>query len=178
MRDVDHQQSQIFSYLLPETRVRKDHPLRAIRLMVDEVLAPALATVDRMYASAGRPSIPPEKLLRAQLLHMLYSIRSERLLMEEIDYSILFRWFVGLNLDEGVWDATTFTKNRDRLLEAEVAKEFLAQVVARARKKGLTSNEHFTVDGTLAGGTGRGQRVFSGRTERLRLRRTIRAIQR
>jgi transposase len=102
-----------------------------------------------MYARAGRPSIPPEKLLRAQLLQMLYSIRSERLLMEEIDYSMLFRWFVGLNLDEEVWDATTFTKNRDRLLEAEVAKEFLAQVVARARITGLTSDEHFTVDGTL-----------------------------
>jgi hypothetical protein len=102
-----------------------------------------------MYASAGRPSIPPEKLLRAQLLQMLYSIRSERLLMEEIDYSVLFRWFVGLNLDEEVWDATTFTKNRDRLLEAEVAEEFLAQVVERARSQGLTSDEHFTVDGTL-----------------------------
>ena len=104
---------------------------------------------DRMYASEGRPSIAPEKLLRAQLLQMLYSIRSERLLMEEIDYSMLFRWFVGLNLDEEVWDATTFTKNRDRLLEAEVAKLFLAQVVAQAREKGLTSDEHFTVDGTL-----------------------------
>ncbi len=117
--------------------------------MVDEVLAQLSRRFDRMYASAGRPSIPPEKLLRAQLLQMLYSIRSERLLMEEIDYSVLFRWFVGLNLDEEVWDATTFTKNRDRLLEAEVAKEFLAQVVARARTKGLTSDEHFTVDGTL-----------------------------
>ena len=92
---------------------------------------------DRMYASEGRPSIPPEKLLRAQLLQMLYSIRSERLLMEEIDYSMLFRWFVGLNLDEEVWDATTFTKNRDRLLEAEVAKEFLAQVVEQARAQEL-----------------------------------------
>jgi len=139
----------MFSYLSPETRVRKDHPLRAIRLMVDEVLAQLSGRFDSMYASAGRPSIPPEKLLRAQLLQMLYSIRSERLLMEEIDYSMLFRWFVGLNLDEEVWDATTFTKNRDRLLEAEVAKEFLAQVVARARTKGLTSDEHFTVDGTL-----------------------------
>ena len=129
--------------------MRKDHPLRAIRLAVDEVLAQLSGRFDRMYASAGRPSIPPEKLLRAQLLQMLYSIRSERLLMEEIDYSMLFRWFVGLNLDEDVWDATTFTKNRDRLLEAEVAKEFLAQVVARARTKGLTSDEHFTVDGTL-----------------------------
>ncbi len=139
----------MFSYLSPETRVRKDHPLRAIRSMVDEVLAQLSRRFDSMYARAGRPSIPPEKLLRAQLLQMLYSIRSERLLMEEIDYSMLFRWFVGLNLDEEVWDATTFTKNRDRLLEAEVAKEFLAQVVARARITGLTSDEHFTVDGTL-----------------------------
>ena len=139
----------MFSYLSPETRVRKDHPLRAIRAMVDEVLTQLSRRFDAMYAACGRPSIPPEKLLRAQLLQMLYSIRSERLLMEEIDYSMLFRWFVGLNLDEEVWDATTFTKNRDRLLEAEVAKEFLAQVVAQAGKKGLTSDEHFTVDGTL-----------------------------
>jgi transposase len=104
---------------------------------------------DAMYADGGRPSIAPEKLLRAQLLQMLYSVRSERLLMEEIDYSILFRWFVGLNLDDAVWDATTFTKNRDRLLEAAVAKEFLAQVVERARGARLMSDEHFTVDGTL-----------------------------
>src|SRR5713101_8245704 len=135
MRGVDHQQSQMFSYLSPETRVRKDHPLRAIRSVVDEVLAQLSRRFDSMYASAGRPSIPPEKLLRAQLPQMLYSIRSERLLMEEIDYSLLFRWFVGLNMDEEVWDATTFTKNRDRLLEAEVAKEFLVQVVAQARSK-------------------------------------------
>ena len=104
---------------------------------------------DAMYSAGGRPSIAPEKLLRAQLLQMLYSVRSERLLMEEIDYSILYRWFVGLNLDEAVWDATTFTKNRDRLLEAAVAKEFLAQVVEQARVAGLISDEHFTVDGTL-----------------------------
>jgi transposase len=102
-----------------------------------------------MYARVGRPSIAPEKLLRAQLLQMLYSIRSERLLMEEIDYNLLFRWFVGLNADDEVWDATTFTKNRDRLLEADVAQEFLACVVEQARGKGLTSDEHFTVDGTL-----------------------------
>jgi transposase len=117
--------------------------------MVDEVLRALSSQFDRMYASEGRPSIAPEKLLRAQLLQMLYSIRSERLLMEEIDYSVLFRWFVGLNLDEEVWDATVFTKNRDRLLEAEVAKQFLAQVVEQARAKGWTSDEHFTVDGTL-----------------------------
>ena len=149
MRGEDQQQNHIFSYLSPEARVRKDHPLRVIRVMVDEVLSQLSRRFATMYARVGRPSIAPEKLLRAQLLQMLYSIRSERLLMEEMDYNLLFRWFVGLNADEEVWDATTFTKNRDRLLEAEVAKEFLAQVVAQARAKGLTSDEHFTVDGTL-----------------------------
>jgi len=149
MRGIDHQQSDMFSYLSPERRVRKDHPLRAVRAMTDEILERMSPLFDAMYASGGRPSIPPEKLLRAQLLQMLYSVRSERLMMEEIDYSILYRWFVGLNLDEAVWDATTFTKNRDRLLEASVAKEFLAQVVEQARAAGLISDEHFTVDGTL-----------------------------
>jgi len=149
MRGADQQQSHVFSYLSPEERVRKDHPLRAIRAMVDEVLKQLSRRFDAMYAKVGRPSIPPEQLLRAQLLQMLYSIRSERLLMEEIDYSMLFRWFIGLNLDDEVWDATVFTKNRDRLLEADVAKEFLAHVVEQARAKALTSDEHFTVDGTL-----------------------------
>jgi transposase len=149
MRGDDQQQNHMFSYLSPEKRVRKDHPLRAIRAMVDEVLKQLSPEFDRMYSSVGRPSIAPEKLLRAQLLQMLYSVRSERLLMEEMDYNLLFRWFVGLNADDGVWDATTFTKNRDRLLEAEVAKQFLAQVVELARDKGLVSDEHFTVDGTL-----------------------------
>jgi transposase len=149
MRGDDQQQNHMFSYLSPEMRVRKDHPLRAVRAMVDEVLTQLSRRFDTMYARVGRPSIAPEKLLRAQLLQMLYSIRSERLLMEEMDYNLLFRWFVGLNADDEVWDATTFTKNRDRLLEADVATEFLAQVVAQARAKGLTSDEHFTVDGTL-----------------------------
>jgi transposase len=117
--------------------------------MVDDVLSRLSQKFNSMYARVGRPSIPPEKLLRAQLLQMLYSIRSERLLMEEMDYNLLFRWFVGLNADDDVWDATTFTKNRDRLLQADTAKEFLAQVVEQARSKGLTSDEHFTVDGTL-----------------------------
>lgn len=139
----------MFSYLSPEQRVRKDHPLRAVRAITDEILERMSPLFDAMYAEGGRPSIPPEKLLRAQLLQMLYSVRSERLLMEEIDYSILYRWFVGLNLDERVWDATSFTKNRDRLLEAAVAKEFLAQIVERARAAGWISDEHFTVDGTL-----------------------------
>lgn len=149
MRGDDQQQNHIFSYLSPEARVRKDHPLRAIRAMVDEVLTQLSRRFDTMYANVGRPSIAPEKLLRAQLLQMLYSIRSERLLMEEMDYNLLFRWFVGLNADDAVWDATVFTKNRDRLLEADVAQEFLARVVEQARAKSLTSDEHFTVDGTL-----------------------------
>src|SRR5664279_473612 len=112
MRGTDHQQSHMFSYLSPEGRVRKDHPLRVIRSMVDEVLRELSPQFDRMYASEGRPSIAPEKLLRAQLLQMLYSIRSERLLMEEMDYNLLFRWFVGLNADDEVWDASTFQKPR------------------------------------------------------------------
>jgi transposase len=149
MRGTDQQQSHVFSYLPPEQRVRSDHPLRPIRTMVDEILKQLSPQFHKMYAKVGRPSIPPEQLLRAQLLQMLYSVRSERLLMEEMNYNILFRWFVGLNLDDPVWDATVFTKNRDRLLEAEVAKEFLALVVAQARGKGWTSDEHFSVDGTL-----------------------------
>src|SRR6516225_3462470 len=135
MRGNDEQQSQMFSYLSPEQRVRKDHPLRAIRTMVDEVLRELSPQFDRMYAREGRPSIAPERRLRALVVQMLYSIRSERLMVEEIDYNILFRWFVGLNLDEEVWDATSFTKNRDRLLEADVAQRFLAEVVGLARKK-------------------------------------------
>jgi len=139
----------MYSYLSPEERVRADHPLRAIRVMADAALKNMSERFDTMYAKTGRPSIPPEKLLRAQLIQMLYSVRSERLLMEEIDYSMLFRWFVGMNLDEPVWDVTVFTKNRNRLLEGDVAREFLCQVIAQAQAKGLTSDEHFTVDGTL-----------------------------
>src|ERR1700752_2085685 len=149
MRGIDHQQSDMFSYLSPEQRVRKDHPLRAVRSMTDEILNSMSPLFDAMYADGGRPSIPPEKLLRAQLLQMLYSVRSERLLMEEIDYSVLYRWFVGMNLDEPVWDVTVFTKNRDRLLDGDVAREFLGEVVKQAQEKDLTSDEHFTVDGTL-----------------------------
>jgi len=149
MRGQDHQQSDMFSYLSPEQRVRKDHPLRAIRTMADQALNNMSDRFDGMYANTGRPSIPPEKLLRAQLIQLLYSVRSERLLMEEIDYSLLFRWFVGMNLDEPVWDVTVFTKNRDRLLDGDVAREFLSEVVKQAQEKNLTSDEHFTVDGTL-----------------------------
>src|SRR5207237_184968 len=140
MRGADHQQNHMFSYLSPEMRVRKDHPLRAIRAMVDEVLTQLSRRFDAMYARVGRPSIPPEKLLRAQLLQMLYSIRSERLLMEEIDYSMLFRWFVGLNLDEEVWDATSFTKNRDRLLEADVEAQLVRKGDGKEYKLSYSGN--------------------------------------
>ena len=149
MRGTDQQQGHVFSYISPEQRVRKDHPLRPIRTMVDQVLKELSPEFNKMYSKVGRPSIPPEQLLRALLLQMLYSVRSERLLVEEIDYNILFRWFVGLNLDDAVWDATVFTKNRDRLLEAEVARDFLALVVEQARGQGWASDEHFTVDGSL-----------------------------
>ena len=149
MRGSDRQQADMYSYLSPEERVRANHPLRAIRAMADEALQKMSKRFDAIYAKTGRPSIPPEKLLRAQLIQMLYSIRSERLLMEEIDYSMLFRWFVGMNLDETVWDVTVFTKNRNRLLEGDVAREFLSEVIAQAQAQGLTSDEHFTVDGTL-----------------------------
>jgi transposase len=117
--------------------------------MADLALESMSKRFDSLYAKTGRPSIPPEKLLRAQLIQMLYSVRSERLLMEEIDYSVLYRWFVGMNLDEPVWDVTVFTKNRDRLLDGDVAREFLCEVVKQAQEKNLTSDEHFTVDGTL-----------------------------
>src|SRR5260370_32981461 len=117
--------------------------------MADRALANMCERFDGMYAKTGRPSIPPEKLLRAQLIQMLGSVRSEQLLMVEIDYSLLFRWFVGMNLDEAVWDVTVFTKNRDRLLDGDVARDFLCEVVNQAREKNLTSDEHFTVDGTL-----------------------------
>ena len=149
MRGADQIQSAMFSYLSPERRVSSDHPLRAIRIMTDRALAEMSALFDEMYSELGRPSIPPKKLLRAQLLQMLYSVRSERLLMEEIDYSILFRWFVGMNLDEPVWDVTVFTKNRDRLLEHEVARQFFGCVWEQAEQAQLTSDEHFSVDGTL-----------------------------
>jgi transposase len=153
MRGTDHQQADKYSYLSPEMRVRADHPLRSIRAMSDKALSQMSARFDEMYAKTGRPSIPPEKLLRAQLIQMLYTVRSERLLMEEIDYSVLFRWFVGMNLDEPVWDVTVFTKNRNRLLESDVAREFLSEVLNQAREQNLTSDEHFTVDGTLLEGS-------------------------
>lgn len=149
MRGDDPRHDHLFSYVTPEARVRADHPLRPIREMTDAALTRLSARFDALYATTGRPSIPPEKLLRALLLQVLYSIRSERLLMEELDYSVLYRWFVGLSLDDPIWDATTFSKNRERLLQGDVADAFFAEVLAAIRREGLLSDEHFTVDGTL-----------------------------
>jgi transposase len=147
MRGDDRQPDAMFSYVSAEQRVPVDHPLRAIRGLVDDVLREMSREFDGLYARVGRPSIPPERLLRAQLLQMFYSIRSERLLMEQLDYNLLFRWFVGMDMDEPIWAPTVFTKNRDRLLNQEIARSFFRRVVDRATD--LMSDEHFTVDGTL-----------------------------
>jgi transposase len=149
MRGNEQQQDAVFSYVSLEQRVPTDHPLRAIRKMVDQALGELSAHFDGLYANTGRPSIAPEKLLRALLLQALYGKRSERLLMEELDYSLLFRWFVGLAIDEEVWDATVFSKNRDRLIEGEIAARFFAAVRGQLDGSGLLSDEHFTVDGTM-----------------------------
>jgi transposase len=139
----------MFSYLSPEERVPADHPLREIRRMTDLALSRLSQQLAELYSPLGRRSIPPEKLLRALLLQMLFSLRSERLLMEQLNYNLLFRWFVGLSMDEPVWDATVFSKNRQRLLDGEIAQAFFAMVMEQAQKQDLLSNEHFTVDGTL-----------------------------
>jgi transposase len=149
MRGEDKQQDGIFSYRRAEERVPQDHPLRAMRRMVDEALRGLSPRFARMYAKRGRPSIAPEKLLRALLLQVLYTIRSEQQLMEQLDYNILYRWFVGLDMDDAVWDVTVFTKNRERLLKSEVADGFFDQVLEQARARQLLSADHFTVDGTL-----------------------------
>ncbi len=147
MRGDDRRPDSMFSYVAAEHRVPADHPLRAIGPLVDEVLRDMSREFDGLYAAVGRPSIPPERLLRAQLLQLFYSIRSERLLMEQLDYNILSRWFVGLEMDEPIWVPTVFTKNRDRLLTQEVARSFFRRVVERAQP--FMSDGHFTVDGTL-----------------------------
>jgi transposase len=147
MRGDDREPDAMFSYVSAEQRVPKEHPLRAIRALVDDVLRDMSREFDGLYARVGRPSIPPERLLRAQLLQIFYSIRSERLLMEQLDYNLLFRWFVGMDMDEPIWAPTVFSKNRDRLLNQEIARSFFRRVVERA--KNLMSDEHFTVDGTL-----------------------------
>ena len=149
MRGDDREAEDMFSYIRPEQRVPADHPLRPIRDLVDAVLEELSPRFARLYAKTGRPSIPPEKLLRALLLQTLYSIRSERQLMEQLEFNILYRWFVGLGLDDRVWDVTVFTKNRERLLAGDIARAFFAAVVTQADVRQLLSTEHFTVDGTL-----------------------------
>ena len=149
MRGQDEQQLDVFSYVSPEQRVPQDHPLRPLRVMTDEALQQLQPRFNKLYAKTGRPSIAPEKLLRALLLQALYSVRSERLLMEQLDYNLLFRWFVGLNMDDAIWDVTVFTKNRERLLDGDIAEAFFQAVLQQARERSLLSDEHFTVDGTL-----------------------------
>src|SRR5512135_2367134 len=139
MRGEDQIQGAMFSYVSPEKRVPADHPLRMIWVLADAALQDMSPLFDQLYSRVGRPSIPPEKLLRALLLQVLYTIRSERLLMEQLDYNLLFRWFVGLAMDDAVWDASTFSKNRDRLLEGDVARAFFARVLAVAKEHGLLS---------------------------------------
>jgi transposase len=149
MRGDDPQQAAMFSDISPEERVPQEHPSRPIRMLVEAVLKELSPQFDRLSSHTGRPSIVPEKLLRALLLQVLYTIRSERLLMEQLDDNLLFRWFVGLNRDDPIWEPSTFSKNRERLLEGEVAHAFFDQILAQARERDLLSEEHFTVDGTL-----------------------------
>ena len=149
MRGDDQPQTALFSYVSIEDRIPADHPLRAIQTLVNPILAALSPRFQTMYSMMGRPSIPPERLLRALLLQILFTIRSERQLMEQLNYNLLFRWFVGLNPDDAVWVPTVFTKNRDRLLEGNIADAFLQEVLKAADTRGLLSHEHFTVDGTL-----------------------------
>jgi transposase len=149
MRGEDRTQHELFGYGSLEERVPSNHPLRPIRTMVDEALKALDGRLDGLYDEDGRKSIAPERLLRALLLQMLYSIRSERMLMEQLEYNLLYRWFVGMSMNEEVWHPTVFTKNRDRLLEGEIAEEFFRVVLRQARRKRFLSDEHFTVDGTL-----------------------------
>jgi transposase/ribosomal protein S6E (S10) len=147
MRGDDQQQSGMFSYVSVEERVPQDHPLRAIRKLVDQILGRMATEFDGLYAKTGRPSVPPERLLRAALLQIFYSIRSERMLMEQLNYNLLFRWFVGLEVDEPVWNHAVFSKNRERLLNQDVARKFFERVLEQAKPH--MSQEHFSVDGTL-----------------------------
>ena len=149
MRGWDERSEVLFSYVNCEARVPKDHPLRAILRIVDAALAALSPEFEGLYAKFGRPSIPPERLLRALLLQAFYSVRSETQLMEQLQYNLLFRWFVGLSLDEAVWDETVFTKNRERLIEGDIARRFMAAVLNQEPVKALLSDDHFSVDGTL-----------------------------
>lgn len=149
MRGEEQFQEEMFSYGSLSQRVPEGHPLRRVRVLADEAMSSLEPRFERMYSRMGRPSIPPEHLLRALLLQMLYTVRSERMLMEQMEYNLLFRWFVGLGMNDAVWDATSFSKNRERLLSGDVAQAFFASVVAGARRLRLLSDERFTVDGTL-----------------------------
>ncbi len=149
MRGKDQRSEGFFSYVRLEDRIPKDHPLRAIRALVDTALKDLSRSFARLYARVGRPSVPPERLLRALLLQAFYTVRSERQLMEQLNYNFLFRWFVGLSADDPVWDATVFCKNRDRLLEGDIAQKFFAGVLNQPEVRALLSSEHFSVDGTL-----------------------------
>lgn len=149
MRGNETPSGSLFSYVSLESRIPSSHPLRPMKVMVDTALKALDRDFDRMYSSEGRPSIPPERLLRALLIQVLYSVRSERQLMEQLDYNLLFRWFVGLGVDDPVWDPTTFTNNRDRMQESKIAARFFEEVLGQARQAGLVSKEHFTVDGTF-----------------------------
>src|SRR5215510_14642056 len=149
MRGTDQRSESLFSYVDLESRVPQSHPLRAIRVIVNAALTDLNAEFAAMYAPMGRPSIPPEKRLRASLLQAFYTIRSERQLMERLDFDLMFRWFVGLGIDDEVWDHSVFSKNRDRLLEGDIAAKFLAAVLTQPEVRQLLSNDHFSVDGTL-----------------------------
>lgn len=183
MRGTAGDQPGMFSYVTMEARIPADHPLRPLREMTDAALRGMTRKLGSLYSHTGRPSIPPEHLLRALVVQVLYSVRSERLLMEQLEYNLLFRWFVGLQMDDRVWDVTVFTKNRDRLLRGDVAQAFFEQVIGQAREAGLLSDEHFTVDGTLleacagqksfrpkggpgGGGAGGSERDFRGEQRR------------
>ena len=149
MRGTDDKQSSMFSVVSPERRIPPDHPLRRIKAMADEILAGLTPTFDAMYSNVGRPSIPPERLLKSQILIALYSVRSDRQFCEQLDYNLLFRWFLDMSADEPTFDASSFSRNRDRLLDHDVAGKFFAGVVGQARAAHLMSHDHFTVDGTL-----------------------------
>ena len=157
MRGDDEQQLDVFSYVSPEQRIPQDHPLHPVRAMADESLRELKPCFSKLYAKTGRPSIAPEKLLRALLLQVLYSVRSERMLMEQLNYNLLFRWFVGLNMDDTIWDATVFSKNRQRLLAGDIAEAFFEAVLKQARRRDLLSDEMEEP----CWKHGRGKRVFA-----------------
>ena len=169
MRRDDQRHSEMFSYVSLEQRVPQEHPLRAIQKLVDDLLGAMDKEFERLYASTGRPSVPPERLMRAVLLQVCYSVRSERMFMEQLDYNLLFRWFVGLEMDEPVWNHAVFSKNRDRLLNQEIAQKFFQRVLAQAKPH--LSEEHFTVDGTFIEVLGQSEELSAQRRRRRSARR-------